>query len=115
MFSKSDLAEIMYNKQISFAPEIEVIDVFYSIDKLKRFVVIKSDKSLYSYCYETVELLDEEEYNYMIMCGIKDVLPANWMPSDSGGASFYDTLKSVMKEIHSSWAYNRYFVKGDRA
>lgn len=114
-FNQSELAEIMYNKQISFVPEIEVVDVFYSLDKLKRFIVIKNDKHLYSYCYEFVELLDEEEYNYMCTCygSSSGILPANWITRDSGSTSFYDNLETVMKEIHSSWEYNKYFVKED--
>lgn len=113
MLSQNELAEIMYDKQISFVPEIEVIDVFYSLDKLKRFIITKNDKQLYSYCYETVELLDEEEYNYMIMCGLKDVLPADWVQRDCGGASFYDSVEDVVKEIHTHTEYKKYFVKED--
>lgn len=111
MFSKSELAEIMYDKQITFVPEIEVVDIIYSTDKLRRFIVNKSDKSLYSYCYEVIELLDEEEYNYMCMCygSSANILPANWISPESRGVSFYDNLETVMKEIYSSYEYNKYF------
>lgn len=113
MFSQSELADIMYDKQKAFVPEYEVIKVIYSIDRLKRFIVYKNDKHLYSYCYEVVELLDEEEYNYVCMClgNSADVLPANWLPRDSGGASFYDNLETVMNEIYSSYEYNKYFKR----
>lgn len=113
VFIKGELADIMYGKQIAFVPEIKVVDVIYSTDKLKRFIVTKNHKHLYSYCYEVVELLDEEEYNYVRMCygGSADILPANWLPRDSGGASFYDNLETVMNEIYSSYEYNKYFKK----
>lgn len=111
VFSHSELADIMCGKQISFVPEIEVVDVIYSTDKSKRFIVHKNDKHLYSYCYEVVELLDEEEYNYIRMCygSSEEILPANWISRDLGGASFYDNLETVMKEIHSSYEYNKFF------
>ena len=52
MFSQSELADIMYDKQKAFAPEIEVIKVIYSIDRLKRFIVYKNDRTKKASIYD---------------------------------------------------------------
>lgn len=108
MPNKIELAEIMYNKGMSFCDE--VIDVLYSTDKLKRFVILRNDRGLYKYLYEVVEPFDEEEWKYI--GNSEDALPAYWITTkEFDDISFYDSVEAVMKEIRVHPEYIEYFTK----
>lgn len=102
-----EIVEIMYGKNIDCFID-EVVDVFYSEDRTKRFIILKRQDGLYSYTYETIYQFDEEEWVYVYEN--EKTLPAMWQtPTGEGNSSLFDNKEHVLKEINSSAYYKTYF------
>lgn len=105
--SWSDTVSIMYNKQLDCFGD-ELIDVLYTSDRTKRFVLLKSSKGYFRYVYEELHSFTEEEWKY-VSSG-KNPLPATWEPSPGWqGTSLYGTLEDTWKELKLSPEYKSYF------
>lgn len=103
-----EIVEIMYDKQLCYIDEIEVVNVVYSKDKSKRFVVTKSNKGFYKIEYEEICLFDEQEWSYI--CNNEDALPAYWSAiDDSNSHSFYGTEDDAMNAIQQDSKYRQHF------
>ena len=95
---REEIIELMYGKSLNYVDE--VVDVIYSKDKTKRYVILK-DGNCFTYTYEVLEFYDEEEYKYV------GGLPAYWYPS--GGGGIYDSIETVMKELKADPNYKSCF------
>lgn len=103
-----EIAEIMYNKQLRYIENIEVVYVVYSKDKSKRFVVTKNSKGFYKFEYQEICLFDEQEWLYI--CNYEDALPAYWSSVDDlNSYSFYGSEDDVMKALWQDVKYRQYF------
>lgn len=103
------IAEIMYNKNLSFSDT--VVDVIYCPDKTKRYVLLKRAKNeCYSFLYEELIVFDADELRYMRTDSFnpQNVLPAYWCQKNSG-SSVFGTLDDVYNNIHFEPEYVTYF------
>ena len=104
-----EIVEIMHDKNLQFSDE--VVQVLYSRDNSKRYIILKGNKGygdFYKYSLEQIYLFDEEELNLMASNG--DTLPAYW--STVGGfdsSSFFGTIKEALTELHSEPVFKTFF------
>ncbi|MBD5131420.1 MAG: hypothetical protein HDT28_02340 [Clostridiales bacterium] len=81
----------------------EVIDVFYSFDKTKRYVLLRADEGYFYYIYEEL-MTDDEPFDEM---GRPNT--PYWQPQHSPRSSFFDTREIAIKELKSEPAFIEYF------
>ena len=104
-----EIVEIMHDKNLQFSDE--VVQVLYSRDNSKRYIILKGNKgygNFYKYSLEQIYLFDEEELN--LMASNSDTLPAYW--STVGGfdsSSFFGTVKEALTELHSEPVFKTFF------
>ena len=107
MPSWEEIVKIMYDKNLAFGEEI--VKVIYSQDKTNRFVVLKSEKGFYTYCFETIFPFDEEEWKYVSQD--KDALPAQWeTPAVAASYSLFETEEIAMRELLCTPEYKKFFI-----
>lgn len=107
MPSWESIVDRMYDKQLSTFDD-EIIQVIYSKDRAKRFLILKDEKGLFKYYLEELYALDEDEWNYF--CLQEDVLPGSWQVSwESSGRSLFGTPEQLLKEMKAEPVYKRYF------
>ena len=108
MSPMEEIVEIMYDKQLNYIEGIEVVNVVYSKDKSKRFVIIRNDKGFYKFEYQEICLFDEQEWNYI--CHSEDALPAYWSAIDNlNSYSFYGSEDDAIKVLLQDVKYRQYF------
>ena len=106
----SEIVEMMFDKQLSFSEDMQVIKVIYNEEKAKRFILLKSVKGYYKYTYEELCVIDEEEWMYI--CNQENALPAWWNPKDRSFAySFFDTEENALAMLMQEGEYKQYFDK----
>ena len=109
--SWSEAVSVMYNKQLNCFGD-ELVDVLYTPDKTKRFVLLKSDKGYFRFVYEELHPFTEEEWMYVSRG--KNPVPAIWEPSAGWqGTSLFGTLEDTWKELKLSPEYKQYFKAAD--
>ena len=101
------IVEMMYDKQLdTFADE--VVDVIYSKDRSKRYVILKKGNDLLTYQLESIYQFDEDEWNYI--SSYDNALPAMWEPFIGiGGKSIFNSIKELRNEIENEPEYRQYF------
>ena len=110
MPSFDDIVDMLYNTGLSFSEDLEIINVIYSNDRTKRFIVLKSLNNFYKYTYEEICICDEDEWEYLNRCNLEDVRPAWWEPKDRAFAySFFGREEEAMASLQSTSEYNLYF------
>lgn len=102
-----EVVESMYGKALAYADE--VVDVIYSADKSRRYVVLKSDVGYFTYISEHVCALDEDELNYFP----DDSELGYWLPENDGAKHIFDTYERAKSELQREPEYIRYFVSRD--
>lgn len=101
-----EVVEIMYDKDLTF--DDELVKVVYSIEKSKRYVVLKNKKGFYTYRFETLYAFDEEEWRYTYSG--EDTLPGMWESLSSGkNRSFFGTEDEAMTDLIAEPAYKEFF------
>ena len=109
--SWSETVSIMYHKQLDCFGD-EVVDVLYTPDKTKRFVLLKSDKGYFKFIYEELHSFTGEEWMYVSRGN--NPLPAIWEPSAGWqGTSLYATLEDTWKELKLSPEYKLYYERDE--
>ncbi len=109
--SWSEAVSVMYNKQLNCFGD-ELVDVLYTPDKTKRFVLLKSDKGYFRFVYEELHPFTEEEWMYVSRG--KNPVPAIWEPPAGWqGSSLFGTLEDTWKELKLSPEYKQYFKAAD--
>ena len=98
----NEIVEMLYDKNLDFL-DLTVEKVIYSRDKAKRYVILKSDKGFFSYRFEKIYQLDDEEWSYR--CSF-DLIPAFWQAVDNGSKSIFSTLEDALKELEKEAEYN---------
>ena len=101
------IVEMMYDKQLdTFADE--VVDVIYSKDRSKRYVILKKGNDLLTYQLESIYQFDEDEWNYI--GSYDNALPAMWEPFRGiAGKSIFNSIKELRNEIENEPEYRQYF------
>lgn len=103
------IAEIMYNKNLSFFDT--VVKVIYSRDKTKRYVLLKRiNDGNYLFLYEELMVFDSDELQWRRTdsANPQDALPAYWCTKNSG-VSLFGTLDEVYNSIQFEPEYIEYF------
>ena len=108
MPSWNKIVEMMYDKCLdAFADE--VIQVIYSQDRTMRYVVLKSEKGLFTFQLEEIQQFDDDEWKYIF--SEKDAMPAMWEPPCGYlNNSIFETKQDAIKELMSEPAYKQYFT-----
>ena len=107
----TEAASVMSDRGLDFSPD-EVIDVLYSGDRTKRFVILKASNGCFKYVYGELRLFDRDELAYF--SDQPDAVPGYWAISGCiGGASFYPDLESVMNELCCTPEFKLYFSISD--
>ena len=89
----------------------DVVEVFYSKDQTKRFVVYRNKEGLYSYGLEWLTFFDEEEWQYIRRSHPKETLPAMWESAYGTSArSLFGTKEEALKELFLEPAYITHFA-----
>ncbi len=105
----SEIIEMMYDKNLSFSENLQVIKVIYNKEKTKRFILLKSVNGYYKYTYEELCVFDEEEWMYI--CNQKNAVPAWWNPMDRTFAySFFGTEEDALTMLMQEKEYKQYFT-----
>ena len=100
----------MYDKNLSFSEDLQVIKVIYNEEKAKRFILLKSVNGYYKYTYEELCVFDEEEWVYI--CNREDAFPAWWNPKDRSFAySFFGTEEEALTMLKQEGEYKQFFDK----
>ena len=100
-----EVVESMYGKALAYADE--VVEVIYSADKSRRYVVLKSDVGYFTYISERLHARSEDELNYF-----PDGSELGyWLPD--GAKHIFDTYEHAKAELRSEPEYIRYFVSRD--
>lgn len=108
----SEVVEMMYDKNLCFSEDLQVIKVIYNEEKSKRFILLKSVRGFYKYTYQELCVLDEEDWMYI--CNQKEALPAYWNSKDRSFAySFFGTEEEALTMLMQEWEYKQYFIKNN--
>ncbi|MBQ8783727.1 MAG: hypothetical protein IJZ57_08155 [Clostridia bacterium] len=106
----SEIVEMMYDKDLSFSDDLQVIKVIYNEENTKRFIVLKSINGYYKYTYEELCVVDKDEWRYI--CNLENSVPAWWEPMDRSFAySFFGTEEEALKMLMQEVEYKQYFDK----
>ena len=106
----SEIVEMMYDKNLSFSEDLQVVKVIYNEEKTKRFILLKSVNGYYKYTYEELCVFDKEEWVYI--CNQEDAIPAWWNPKDRSIAySFFGTEDEALSMLMQEGEYKQYFTK----
>lgn len=102
--SWKEIVDEMYDKDLDCV-DGEVLEVIYSSDKCKRFIVFLSDKGYVSYVFEKLRMFDEEELLYFGR--------ANYWELSGCSKSIYSTLEDAMKQLVFEPEYRAYFKEDE--
>ncbi len=106
----SEIVEMMFDKNLSFSEDLQVIRVIYNEEKTKRFILLKSVNGYYKYTYEELCVFDEEEWIYI--CNQENAVPAWWNPKNRSFAySFFGTEEEALTMLMQEGEYKQYFTK----
>lgn len=100
-----DIVGMMYDKDLTGFVD-SVVQVIYSADKTKRFVLLRSERGFYTFDYQEICVFDEEEWQYV--CRGENPLPAMW-ESRTTQVGLYDSLENMRKDICTTPEYRCYF------
>lgn len=103
--SPEQIAEIMKG----IAPEYDekAVQILYSTDGLKRFVILRSPRSYFRYMYETAHILTAEErrdYGYTR----KDP-PAVWKAAKSADIPLFSTEEETVDAVRETAEFKEFF------
>lgn len=104
-----EVVESLYGKDLSYADE--VVEVIYSTDRSRRYVVLRSDIGYYTYISEQVRAFDEDELNYFPDSGELGY----WLPEYDGSKHIFDTYEHAKAELRQEPDYKRFFVEDDQS
>lgn len=103
-----EIVKDLYDKDLMFSDDLEIVKVIYSKDRSKRFILLKSKNGYYKYTYEEIYVYDEDEWN-KIGCKVNSY-PAFWEPKDSKfGHSFFGTEDEAMSSLVHEAEYKSFF------
>ena len=106
----SEIVGMMYDKNLTFSENFQLVKVIYNEEKTKRFILLKSVNGYFKYTYEELFVFDEEEWMYI--CNQENALPAWWNKMDRSFAySFFGTEDEALKMLMQEGEYKQYFTK----
>ena len=104
------IVEMMHDQQLDSFPA-EVVNVIYSKDNAKRYIILKNENGVFTYLLE--EIYQHDEYEWRLIVSHDYILPAMWVPSGkTARKSLFATEKELIKEIKTEPVYRQYFAEG---
>ena len=101
------IVEMMYGQNLSGYAD-ELVQVIYSKDKSKRYVILKDVKGFYTYQLEAIYPYDPQEWQYI--GSDENALPAMWEPLHAmSGKSIFEREEELLNEMKTEPEYQRYF------
>ena len=109
-----EIVSRMYDEGLNFIDEYQVVDVIYSLDKERRYVILKSDYGFLTYKYQYLVLDHEDEWEYYP----RDAVPAYWESGDWSHderetTSLFGDVKDLMRDLKAQAKYKTYFEEND--
>ena len=106
--SRVEIVEKMYGKNPGYYG-YEILDVIYSKDRLKRYVILKNKKEIFTYILEEICIFDEKEWRLMQKYSNKYIFPAWWEEFGQKRKSLFNNLDELLKELKEELEYKKYF------
>ena len=101
------IVEMMYDQHLDVYTD-KVIQVIYSKDKSKRFVILQDENGFLTYQLEAIYQYDPDEWQYI--ASNKNALPAMWEPLHGMiGKSVFANTTELLHELRAEPEYQRYF------
>jgi hypothetical protein len=98
---------MMYDRQLEGYAQ-ELVQVIYSKDKSKRYVILKDEKGFFTYQLEAIYPYDPDEWQYR--ASDQTALPAMWEPFHAiAGKSIFENTEELLIEMKAEPEYQRYF------
>lgn len=105
--SLDEVVKIMYNEGLNHFTD-EVIIVFYSTDKSRRYILLQREDGFYTYTYEQIYVFDDEEWQYIYED--ENTLPGMWAAASGGSNSIFETIEDAINELKNESEFKTYFV-----
>ncbi len=105
--SWEEVIEALYDTDLDSFPH-EVVEVLYTKDCSKRYIILRSTGGFYTYHLEGISIRDEEEWqNYP---SHENIFPAWWEPIERNNEkSFFGTLEECKANLYAESDYQQYF------
>ena len=105
--SLEEIVEALYDQDLDgFAHE--VVEVLYSKDRSKRYIILKSKSGFYTYLLEGVCIWDEDEWQNIP--SHENVIPGWWETIERNNEkSFFGTMEELKKDLHAESEYRQHF------
>ena len=101
------VVEMMYDQHLDAYTD-KVIQVIYSKDRSKRYVIFKNDNDLLTYQLEAIYQYDPHEWQYI--ASNQDALPAMWEPfRGMTGKSVFENEEELLTQMRTEPEYQQYF------
>ena len=101
------IVEMMYDQHLDVYTD-KVIQVIYSKDQSKRYVILQDENGFLTYQLEAIYQYDPDEWQYI--ASNKDALPAMWEPFHGMiGKSLFANTTELLHELRAEPEYQRYF------
>lgn len=92
------IVEMMYEQDLDGYTD-ELVQVIYSKDRSKRYVILKNEKGFFTYQLEVINQYDPQEWQYVD--ADKNPLPAIWEPIHGVGKSIYENKEQLLATINA--------------
>ena len=101
------IVQMLYDQQLDSYVQ-KVIQVIYSKDRSKRYVICKNDNDLLTYQLEAIYQYDPHEWQYI--ASNQDALPAMWEPFHGmTGKSVFENEEELLMQMRAEPEYQQYF------
>ena len=84
-----------------------IIQVLYSKDRSRRYVVYRCKNNLLQYRLERLFQFDEDEWKYLSR--YNNALPGYWCEDGGKFVSVFDKMDDLLKELQSDPEYQQFF------
>ena len=101
------VVKMMYDQHLD-GYSAEVIQVIYSKDKSKRYVILKDERGFFTHQLEAIYQYDPAEWQYI--GSNKNALPAMWEPVHGmAGKSLFENINELLIGLRAEPEYQQYF------
>ncbi len=107
--SWKEVVDTLYDQDLDSFPH-EVVEVLYSHDRSKRYVILKSNSGFYTFRFEKIGIWDKEEWDNLP--SHENIIPGWWDEPLEGNneKSFYGTFEELMAALYTDVYYQQYFT-----
>ena len=101
------IVQMLYDKQLDNYAQ-KVVQVIYSKDRSKRYVICKNDNGFFTHQLEAIYQYDPDEWQYI--ASNQDALPAMWEPFHGmTGKSVFENEEELLTQMRVEPEYQQYF------